>query len=92
MTIDFSSDEQMGLLMGLIAVSRGLLIALTAVVGHFFVDFRRLQVEGELKMQMLERGMSADEIKVVLETPMSTRSVHGCSARSRLREANRINT
>jgi hypothetical protein len=62
----FTSEKGVGLLIGLIAVSGGLLIAIIAVVGDFMHKRHRLDVEGALKQQMLDRGMSAGEIEQVL--------------------------
>jgi hypothetical protein len=91
MSIDFASEQQVGLLIGLIAVSGGLLIGLSAVVGGLFVGYRKMHLDAELKMQMVERGMSADEIKEVLAASTNGRNSHGCSSRARFRESSRFN-
>jgi hypothetical protein len=75
--------------MGLIALSGGLIIAFTAVIGHFFVDYHRLHLEAALKQQMLDRGMSAEEIQEVCQVPMAATSRSGCARGDRLRGRSR---
>ena len=60
---DLLSRFEAGELIGLMAVAGGLLIPLTAIILSHFHKIRQL----ELKRDMLNRGMSADEIQVVLE-------------------------
>ncbi len=64
---DLLSKFDAGELIGLVAVVGGLLIPLvcgtTAIITNYFHKIRQL----ELKQDMLNRGMSADEIQVVLE-------------------------
>jgi hypothetical protein len=90
MNIDFSSEQQFGMLIGLIAVSGGLLIGLAGVVGGFVVSLRRLQIESDLKLEMLQRGMSADDIKMVLESSTPNSRLGGCSSRRLQREGNSL--
>ena len=64
---DLLSKINPGELIGLVAVAGGLLIpilcGITAIVTDYFYKVRQL----ELKRDMLNRGMSADEIRVVLD-------------------------
>jgi hypothetical protein len=64
---DLLSKFDAGELIGLVAVVGGLLIPLvcgtTAIITDYFHKIRQL----ELKRDMLNRGMSADEIQAVLE-------------------------
>src|SRR5262245_60075802 len=59
-----------GMLVGVVAILGGITVAVTKVVsGHY----RRTQLddmEATLKMEMIQRGMSAAEIKQVLEANM----------------------
>jgi hypothetical protein len=56
-----------GELMGFLSVGGGLLIALVAVVGGIWKDVRRREIAAGLKHDMLDRGMSAEEIRMVLD-------------------------
>jgi hypothetical protein len=44
-----------------------LLISLTAIIASCVYKTRRLETAARLKQDMLDRGMSADEIKAVLD-------------------------
>jgi hypothetical protein len=70
---EFVSQIGIGPFIALVAVVGGLLIPLTAIVGSFMYKHRRLQVEAALKHDMLERGMSAEDIERVLEASTSRR-------------------
>jgi hypothetical protein len=65
--VDLLSKFGPGQLIGLVAVAGGLLIPIlcgvTAIVTDYFYKLRQLA----LKQDMLNRGMSADEIRVVLD-------------------------
>jgi hypothetical protein len=75
---DLLSKFGPGELIGLVAVAGGLLIPIlcgvTAIVTDYLYKIRQL----ELKQNMLNRGMSADEIRVVLDAG----SKHSGKARS----------
>jgi hypothetical protein len=64
---------------GLVAIVGGLLIPLAAIIGAFVYKCRRLSVEATLKQVMIERGMSADEIKEVLQASITDRPNRRCS-------------
>ena len=71
---DWLSQQSAGQLIGLTAVVMGPLIAITAVIGGAWARVRRVELqahlaetEAVLKQQMIERGMSADEIVRVLD-------------------------
>ncbi len=55
-----------GLLIPLLAIAGGIVIALTAVVTSHYRKSQRDEMDTTLKLEMLERGMSADEIERVL--------------------------
>lgn len=42
------------------------LIALVPMIGYFLVEWRKHEADAALKRDMLQRGMSADEIERVL--------------------------
>jgi hypothetical protein len=56
-------DELMGLFLGGTAIVGGLLCAITAIVGGFWHHARVLS----LKHEMVSRGMSAEEIRMVVD-------------------------
>jgi hypothetical protein len=59
----FTGDD----LCGLLAIAGGLLCGLVAIVATFWYRIRKAEIAATLKQEMLNRGMSADEIKTVLE-------------------------
>ena len=59
---EFLSRFNPGELIGLVAVVGGMLIGVIAIVAHYWHQNRL----AELKQEMLNRGMSAEEIKTVL--------------------------
>jgi hypothetical protein len=61
------STMNYGELMGFIALTGGLLIGFVAVVGGLWTEIRKTEISAGLKHDMLERGMSADEIRTVLD-------------------------
>ena len=71
--LEWLSQQSAGQLVGLTAVLMGPLIAITAVVSAAWARVRRVEaqahiveMEAALKQQMIERGMSAEEIERVL--------------------------
>jgi hypothetical protein len=59
----FDSEQ----LIGLVAVSGGLLCGIIAIIGGFWLQLRKAEIGAALKQDMLNRGMSADEIRTVLD-------------------------
>ncbi|HEV3163236.1 MAG TPA: hypothetical protein VGZ22_04290 [Isosphaeraceae bacterium] len=57
-----------GELIGLVAVGGGLFCGLTAIVMGVWHANRRLEIVAALKQDMLDRGMSADDIRTVLDS------------------------
>ncbi len=56
-----------GELMGFFVVGGGFLIALVAIWGGIWSDVRKREIAAALKQDMLSRGMSAEEIRVVID-------------------------
>jgi hypothetical protein len=56
-----------GEMMGFIALTGGLLIGFVAVVGGLWTEIRKTEISAGLKHDMLARGMSAQEIRTVLD-------------------------
>jgi hypothetical protein len=51
----------------LVAVAGGLITGIVAVVTSYYRDSQRDEMDATLKMEMIQRGMSADEIEKVLK-------------------------
>jgi hypothetical protein len=60
----FSKDP--GLLIPLVMAVVGALVGIVAIIAHQWRCIRQAEVEGALKQDMLNRGMSADEIERVI--------------------------
>jgi hypothetical protein len=56
-----------GELIALVSIVGGLLIGLVAVAGGIWSDVRKREIAAGLKHDMLERGMSANDIRTVLD-------------------------
>jgi hypothetical protein len=61
-----------GQIIALVAVGGGLLIALSAIIGGFWHHARLTS----LKQDMVNRGMSADEIRAVIEAGSKDHHAH----------------
>ena len=48
-------------------------------VGYYWHKVRKAELEASLKQEMIERGMSADEIKQVIQASTERGSRAGCS-------------
>jgi hypothetical protein len=79
------SKMNFGELIALVSVGGGLLIALVAVAGGLWTAVRKAEIEADLKHEMLNRGMSAEEILMVIHagtdrSAPKTESCHsGCA-------------
>jgi hypothetical protein len=56
-----------GHLIGQVAVVGGLACGIVAIVTGVGLQIRRVELTTALKRDMLERGMTADEIRIVME-------------------------
>jgi hypothetical protein len=56
-----------GLLIGLVSVVGGFACGIVAIVMGVGLEIRRLELAAALKKDMLERGMTAEEIRIVME-------------------------
>jgi hypothetical protein len=56
-----------GEIIGLVAVGGGLLVGITAIVVGTWAKVRRTEIAAALKQEMLNRGMSAEDIRAVLD-------------------------
>jgi hypothetical protein len=63
-----------------LSLAAGVLICLGSTLSHYWYKSRKAALEAELKMEMIQRGMSADEICQVIQS----RTGEGCgSSRAR---------
>jgi hypothetical protein len=56
-----------GIALGLIAIVGGITVAISKVVANYYRKVQLDEIEATLKLEMIQRGMSADEIVRVLE-------------------------
>jgi hypothetical protein len=55
-----------------IPIAAGLIVAITAIVTHHLRKSQRDDMEATLKMEMIQRGMSAEDVERVLSAQMGT--------------------
>jgi Na+/H+-dicarboxylate symporter len=63
-----SSDEIMPIVIVAIIFGASAVIALAGIVASCVYKIRQLSISAHLKQDMLDRGMSAEEIKMILES------------------------
>ena len=61
------SKMEPGQLIGLVAVVGGLVCGIVAIVMGVGLEVRRVELAAALKKDMLERGMTAEGIRIVME-------------------------
>jgi hypothetical protein len=61
-----------GILLGLVGLLGGLGLGLAKIMSGHYRKVQLDEMEATLKMEMIQRGMSADEIAKVLEARMSS--------------------
>jgi hypothetical protein len=67
MMSDFLSRFNGGELIGLVAVAGGLLCAIVGILSGSWQKVRKAEIAAALKQDMLNRGMSAEDIRTVME-------------------------
>ena len=60
-------DERFVVVLVVIGCSTGVLLGLAGIIGGVWNSVKNKQIEAELKQDMLDRGMSAEEIEKVIE-------------------------
>jgi hypothetical protein len=69
---DLDANQRFVLAIVAIGCATGMIVALVSVIGGMVFRLKERQVEADLKRDMLDRGMSADEIQKIIEsTPQS---------------------
>ena len=69
---DYLSKYTPGELMGLVSIVGGLICGTVTVLAIYWYSCHKVDVDARLKSDMLDRGMSAEEIKTVLEAGSTT--------------------
>ncbi|HEY4232883.1 MAG TPA: hypothetical protein VGM76_05640 [Lacipirellulaceae bacterium] len=64
---EFMSRLSSGDAIALVAISGGMLVGILSIAAGIWHKVRSEEIAANLKRDMLDRGMSADEIKTVLE-------------------------
>ena len=75
--LELLSKFNAGELIGLTAVAGGLLCGALAIVMGVGLAIRKTELEAGLKRSMLERGMSAEEIRMVMDAGSDCSLEHG---------------
>jgi hypothetical protein len=70
---DLLSKMEPGQLIGLVAVVGWLVCGIVAIVMGVGLAMRRVELAAALKKDMLERGMTAEEIRIVMEAGTGSR-------------------
>ena len=73
-------------LIAVIAVSGGLLMCIIAILAKNWKNVRIAEIEGALKQQMLDKGMSAADIQQILRASRSPIAASRSAKRSPWRE------
>jgi len=70
--IEYITTFQPGELIGLTAVVGGLICGTFTIVAVYWYAIHKVNIMAKLKADMLDRGMSAEEIRIVLEAGSNT--------------------
>jgi hypothetical protein len=79
---EFFSRMQPGEFIGLVAVLGAFLCAIIAIVMGIGYAIRNIELTAALKKDMLERGMSPEDIKLVIEAGSAEHSDGSCKDRA----------
>lgn len=66
-THDMDHDQRFVLLLVAIGCATGIICTLSMFILHTINSIHRRRIEAEMKREMLDRGMSADEIAKIIE-------------------------
>jgi hypothetical protein len=80
---EYLSRFSPGEMIALVSIVGGLFVVIFAVAGDIWQRVRKVEIETKLKQDMLDRGMSADEIRTVLDAGKNTSFSKICDHLSR---------
>ena len=61
-----------GEMIAIVSIVGGLIVVMFALAADIWQRARKVEIEAKLKQDMLDRGMSADEIRTVLDAGKTT--------------------
>jgi hypothetical protein len=70
--VDYLTKYTPGELMGLVSIVGGLICGTVTILAIYWYSCHKVDVDARLKADMLDRGLSAEEIKTVLEAGSTT--------------------
>jgi hypothetical protein len=73
---EFLSRFSGGELIALVAIVGGLICGVLVLAGDYWHRIRKAEINAKLKQDMLDRGMTAEEIRIVLDA--GTNKWFGC--------------
>ena len=76
----FNSGKIIGLIIPLAGMLTGILIAVPAIVAEAWQKTRQAEIEATLKRDMLDRGMSAEDIERVISASAKKNRRHAAWA------------
>jgi hypothetical protein len=76
--VELLSKFDAGELIAVIAIVGGLICGTIVMIGDYWYKIRKAELQAKLKQEMLERGMSADEMRDVLEVGTKTPKLQSC--------------
>ena len=78
--LGFGSEQRFVLVIVALGCATGLIITLVCVISSAFSTAQQRRLELELKREMLDRGMSADEVAKVIETTVPDQTTNYLNA------------
>jgi len=78
--LGFGPEQRFALIIVALGCATGLIITLVCVISSAFSHAHQRRLETELKREMLDRGMSADEVARVIETTVPDQTTNYLNA------------
>jgi hypothetical protein len=76
--VEFLSKVSAGELIAIISIVGGLVCGTIVMIGDYWYKIRKAELQARLKQDMLDRGMSVDEIRDVLEAGTKASKLESC--------------
>lgn len=76
--IELLSKFNPGELIAVVAIVGGLICGSLVMIGDYWHRIRKAELAARLKQDMLDRGMSAEEIRTVLEAGTKSSRMESC--------------